>query len=202
LSKKARAMLDEAGFPDVAIVASDSIDEYRLQKMKEMGAEVSIWGIGTRLVTAYDQPALGGVYKLSGLQNESGQWEDRIKLSEESIKISNPGRQQVRRYYDTKGLPLGDMIYDPHGPPSDEMFTYPGEGTISLAGAQGEDLLVPVFRSGQLVYQIPSLTETRDWSLRQQELFQDVDAATYPLGLEKGLHARKQHLIEKSMVDA
>ncbi len=202
LSIRARAMLDEAGFPDVAIVASDSIDEYRLQQMKEKGAQVSIWGIGTRLVTAYDQPALGGVYKLAALQDEGGRWVDRIKLSEEAIKTSNPGRQQIRRFFDAEGRPQGDMIYDPFDKGSDEMITYPDERSVSFRGAQGEELLLPIFRSGQLVYKVPELGQIREDSLRNQEIFRNISADSYPLGLEKDLFQRKQKLIESSMVDA
>ncbi len=97
LSIGARQILDEAGFEDAAIVASNDLDEYLIRSLKEQGAKISVWGVGTRLATAYDQPALGGVYKLSAVL-ENGKWQPRLKLSEQTVKISNPGILQVRRF--------------------------------------------------------------------------------------------------------
>ena len=112
LSIEARKLLDDAGFADTAIVASNDLDETIINSLKQQGAKITVWGVGTKLVTAYDQPALGGVYKLAALRNtNTDQWDYKIKLSEQAIKTSTPGIQQVRRYYDERGL-LADMIYN------------------------------------------------------------------------------------------
>ena len=91
LSIQARAMLDEAGFPDAKIVASNDLDETLIGNIIDQGARIDVWGVGTKLVTCYDQPALGGVYKLGASKGVDGAWRDAIKLSEQPIKISNPG---------------------------------------------------------------------------------------------------------------
>ena len=95
LSYKARQLMDEAGFPDAAIVASNDLDEYQIATLNARGAKISVWGVGTKLATAFDQPALGGVYKLSAIRPRGGEWSYKVKLSEQSIKTSNPGIQQV-----------------------------------------------------------------------------------------------------------
>jgi nicotinate phosphoribosyltransferase len=92
-------MLDEAGFNDTDIVASDDLNEYKIASLKDNKAAINVWGVGTQLVTAYDQPALGGVYKLAALFDEASQtWEHKMKLSETSIKVSTPGSLQLRRF--------------------------------------------------------------------------------------------------------
>jgi nicotinate phosphoribosyltransferase len=147
LSIEARRLLDDAGFPDAAIAASNDLDEYAIAELKAQGARISLWGVGTRLVTAYDQPALGGVYKLAAMRVAGGEWSHRLKLSEELAKVSTPGILQVRRCAE------GDVLWD------------------ELTGApdcDGEDLLVPIFRKGQLVYDLPSLPEIR--THREQSL--------------------------------
>jgi nicotinate phosphoribosyltransferase len=102
LSIEARKLLDAAGFNKTDIIASNSLNEYEIARLKQQGAAISSWGVGTHLVTAYDQPALDGIYKLSALRNKEGLWESKLKLSEQTAKISNPGRHQVRRYIDDK----------------------------------------------------------------------------------------------------
>ncbi|HEX8833371.1 MAG TPA: nicotinate phosphoribosyltransferase, partial [Abditibacteriaceae bacterium] len=102
LSIEARRILDEAGFTEVPIVASNDLDEHLIASLKEQGARIAVWGVGTRLVTGGDQAALGGVYKLSAVREGDG-WKTKIKLSEQAIKVSNPGIQQVRRYADERG---------------------------------------------------------------------------------------------------
>ena len=111
LSKQVRAMFDEAGLPDAKIVASNDLDEHQIQLFKQQGAKIDIWGVGTRLVTGYEQPALGGVYKLSAICDSDGQWHNRVKLSEQPIKVSNPGIQQVRRF-SIDNQAVADVIYD------------------------------------------------------------------------------------------
>ena len=98
LSIEARKILDEGGFPKALIVASNDLDEHILTSIKQQGGQVGIWGVGTKLVTAYDQPAMGGVYKLGAIRGEGDAWRYCLKLSEQPVKVSNPGIQQVRRF--------------------------------------------------------------------------------------------------------
>lgn len=194
LSIEARRLLDEAGFPDAKIVGSDNLNEYRLEKLKEKGCVINVWGVGTKLVTAYEQPALGGVYKLSAIADSQGCWQPRMKLSEEAFKVSIPGVQQIRRFYNEQGVPVADMIYDIHTGISSSLIG--GDGKITIPGTwHSEDLLVPVFRKGALVYQSPDLHALRRRSLEQQEQFDRVDWSEFRLGLEERLHHKKQELI-------
>jgi len=142
LSIGARKLLDEAGFPAAAIVASNDLDEHLVRDLKQQGAAISVWGIGTRLATAFDQPALGGVYKLAATRNASDQpWQYRIKLSEQKIKISNPGIQQVRRFR-RDGYFTADAIYNvPTGiDDNPTLMQNNGLPELSPGAAQFEDL--------------------------------------------------------------
>jgi nicotinate phosphoribosyltransferase len=111
LSIEARKILDEAGFTEAVIVASNDPDEHIIESLKQQGAKITVWGVGTRLVTAYDQPALGGVYKLSAIRKPDGHWEPKLKLSEQTAKINHPGILQVRRFRSASEF-IGDAIYD------------------------------------------------------------------------------------------
>ncbi len=152
LSIEARRLLDEAGFADTAIVGSNDLDEHLIASLKNQGARINVWGIGTKLVTAYDQPALGGVYKLAAIRKPDGAWDYRLKLSEQAVKISTPGIQQVRRFRDERGF-TADMIYNletsPSGPAT-MVDPYDFTRRRSFGTETGfEDLLVPVFRKGR-----------------------------------------------------
>lgn len=129
LSIKARALLDAAGFTNAKIVASDSLNEHRIAQLKRDGAQIDIWGVGTNLVTAQDQPALGGVYKLSAQRASSKEnWTPKIKLSNSAIKVSNPGRLQIYRYTDETDTWIGDVLSDASNPPtSNNHHTLSGE---------------------------------------------------------------------------
>lgn len=203
LSIEARKILDEAGFQSTKIVASNDLDEYIMDSLKIQGAKIDIWGIGTKLVTAYDQPALGGVYKLAALQNETGAWEYKIKLSEQAIKVSTPGIQQVRRYKDKNGF-ISDMIYNTEFPfkeKSKMIDPYDFTRNRSFdADLEYEDLLVPIFEKGQLVYAQPTIHETKKRVQDQLAYFHKgikrfVHPHTYPVGLEEGLFDLKTNLI-------
>ncbi len=111
LSIEARKILDAGGFPNARVLASNDLDEHVAASLKEQGARIDTWGVGTRLVTAYDQPALGGVYKLSALRGDDGKWQYKLKLSEQTAKVSNPGVLQVRRYRRADEY-VADAIYD------------------------------------------------------------------------------------------
>lgn len=203
LSITARKILDEGGFPRASIVASNDLDEYRIAAMKEHGARINVWGVGTRLVTAFEQPALGGVYKLAGAAGADGRLQPRIKVSQTPIKTSTPGVQQVRRFR-AGGRFVGDVIYaekfgideTPPGITAFDGAVYP-----LPRGARWEDLLVPVYRQGRCVYEVPS-TQAAQKRARQQlaQLPPDVlrlrEPAAYPVGLERRLASLKAEFVE------
>jgi nicotinate phosphoribosyltransferase len=205
LSIAAREMLDAAGFPRAVIVASNDLDEHIIASLKQQGARIGLWGVGTKLVTAFDQPALGGVYKLAAVREPGGAWEHKIKLSEQPLKISTPGLLQVRRF--TRGGEfVGDQIYNAALPPTGARVLVDPQHAARRkaipADATAEDLLVPVFRGGRLVYAEPTLAEIRARAAAQ---LAQLHAGTkrllnpheYPVGLEPGLHALKTELIFK-----
>ena len=203
LSIDARKLLDDAGFSEAAIVASNDLDEHEIAKLKRDGATIAVWGVGTNLVTARDQPALGGVYKLAAIQDDAGNWHPRIKLSELAIKTSTPGIQQVRRYC-RDGKMVGDGIYseligEPETHQFDSLAT-PGE-TIELDDdCVHEDLLVPLLRGGKLVTSMPKLGEVRDRATAERARLPDsvraiTEATAYPTGLEMRLAKQKNQMI-------
>ncbi|HSI91317.1 MAG TPA: nicotinate phosphoribosyltransferase [Adhaeribacter sp.] len=204
LSREARAILDEAGFPGVSIVASNDLDEYLIQDLKLQGAKIDTWGIGTRLVTAYDQPALGGVYKLGAMRSSNGSWQYKLKLSEQLVKISTPGVQQVRRFYAGKMFVADAIINEAEPLPETLTITDPLESTRQKtlpAGSTFTDLLVPVFRKGEMVYHLPELALIQE---RTQQQINSLDPGIrrfrnphrYPVGLEDGLYRLKTDLIK------
>jgi nicotinate phosphoribosyltransferase len=203
LSIEARKILDEGGFKDSAIVASNDLDEHLISSLKQQGAAINIWGVGTKLVTAFDQPALGGVYKLSALRGPDGQWQPKLKLSEQVAKVTNPGILQVRRFRSATDF-LGDAIYDLTRPiPERFIIVDPTDSTRRKhipRNASTEDLLVPVLRRGQLVYELPSLETIRSRAQAQlARLHPGIkrfeNPHQYPAGLELGLHEFKTQLI-------
>jgi len=199
LSQDARAALDAAGFQNVAIIASNSLDEYVIASLKKQGAKISIWGVGTNLVTAYDHPALDGVYKLSALQNEQGQWEHRLKLSEQAEKVSNPGILQVRRYFQA-GVPVADVIYDEltgiSADPAWVTLTAPHGVHAVQSFDDCQDVLQPLFRGGQQVVTLPDIHTVRANCLGAVSDFAGRHGeADYAVGLEKTLHESKQQRV-------
>lgn len=199
LSIRSRALLDEAGFEGASIVASNDLDEYRIQTLKDKGATINVWGVGTRLVTAYDQPALGGVYKLAAIRPPGGEWELKVKLSEQPIKVSNPGILQVRRFTH-KGKFAGDMTWHKEWEPrGGQLTTFAGEG-INLTHDEYGDLLIPVIVDGKNVYSPPDIDQIRSRCLAQLAMLDESylrhDApVAYPNGLEPRLADFKQELI-------
>ncbi|QRR01837.1 nicotinate phosphoribosyltransferase [Dyadobacter sandarakinus] len=205
LSIEARKMLDAAGFQNTSIVASNDLDEHIMASLKNQGARIDVWGVGTKLVTAYDQPALGGVYKLAAIRNENAGWSYKLKLSEQAIKVSTPGIQQVRRFRDGKDF-VSDMIFDIGTPlvgKSTMVDPYDFTRNRSFPETQHyEDLLVPVFADGELIYSLPSIHDTRKRVQDQLAHFHKgikrfVNPHTYPVGLEKSLFDLKTELIMK-----
>lgn len=203
LSHEARRLLDAAGFAHAAIIASNELDEHLIQSLKQQGAAINVWGVGTRLVTAHDQPALGGVYKLGALRGDDGRWHYKLKLSEQAVKTSTPGRLQVRRFGATDEF-VADAIYDLElGAPAALTLVDPFDPTRRKRLAPEvpyEDLLVPVFRGGRLVYEAPGLAEIRARVQAQLARLpagakRFVNPHRYPVGLEQRLHELKTRLI-------
>lgn len=206
LSQKARKMLNAAGFEHTQIVASNDLDEYAIAELKQSGAMIDVWGIGTKLVTAYDHAALGGVYKLSALRQGTGEWEYRLKISDDVAKTSTPGILQVRRFHDVRGRFLGDMLYDlhnrPSGAPNIVLMKNPNQRTLLAENTAYQDLLIPIMRKGQLVTELPHLDKIR--TRVKEQLANCPDALkysdmlqTYPLGLDVKLHTLKQFMINQ-----
>jgi nicotinate phosphoribosyltransferase len=206
LSIVARRTLDQAGFNATQIVASNDLDEHVIASLNEQGAMIDLWGVGTKLVTAFDQPALGGVYKLGAIRRENGPWQKKVKLSEQAAKVSNPGSLQVRRFEDQKEY-LADMIYDElDGIPTERRIVDIADVTIQRkipGSAEYRDLLVPIFRRGSLVYERPSIHKMR--GLVQSELGRFytgvkrlLNPHIYPVGLELGLYENKSRLMQET----
>lgn len=204
LSVRAREMLDEAGFGATRIYASNELDEHTIESLKDQGAAIDIWGVGTRLVTGHDQPALGGVYKLAAIRRPGEQWIPRIKVSEQAAKVTTPGLLRVRRYLDAQGEPSGDMLYDELTMPrADVVMVDPADETrrtVYAADAGYEELLVPVFDKGRLVYDPPTIMESRERTRAQLAALHPshqrfLNPHEYKVGVEIGLHERKTALI-------
>jgi len=204
LSIEARRILDEGGFPKAAIVASNDLDERIVETLKGQGAKINVWGVGTRLVTGCDDPALGGVYKLSAVRSAGEPWQYKVKLSEQTAKVSTPGILQVRRYYSHDGTPLADAIIDENAMCNGRVTIV---DTLDMTrrrtvpdGCVSEDLLVPVFRGGRRVYDLPDLQSIRRRAAGQLANFPGgikrfVNPHEYFVGLERGLHECKTRLI-------
>ena len=203
LSVESRKILDDAGLQDVKILASGDLDEHLIESLRQQGARIDMWGVGTRLVTAHDDPALGGVYKLTALRKAGGEWEDKVKLSEQIVKTSIPGIQQVRRF-DRDGHFVADMIYDERlGTGTDWPIVHLADPTRRRripTGLTHADLLVPVLRKGKLVYNVPSLEDARRRCREQLACLHPgikrlVNPHEYPAGLHYGLHELRTRLI-------
>jgi nicotinate phosphoribosyltransferase len=203
LSIEARKILDEAGFAKAIIIASNDLDEHIIASLKEQGAQINVWGVGTKLITAYDQPALGGVYKLGAIRGEDGKWAYKVKLSEQAAKVSNPGIQQVRRFRSDKEFICDGIFNVEESAPVPFTIVDPLDSTRRKhlpPGTAFEDLLVPIFRAGKLVYHAPALVEVRQRAQTQIGMFHSgvkrfVNPHEYPVGLELGLHEMKMKLI-------
>ena len=203
LSIEARKILDEAGLPDTTIVASNDLDERIIESLKDQGATVAVWGVGTKLVTGHDEAALGGVYKLSAVRRPGQAWMYRLKLSEQSVKVSNPGILQVRRYVGD-GECIADAIYDIQSDLNAGCtIVDPMDMTrrkVIPARTAHTDLLVPIFREGKRVYDAPPLAESRQQVRTQLAglhagIKRFANPHEYPVGLDERLHDLKTRLI-------
>ena len=181
MSKKARKMLDEAGFTDAIISASSDLDEYLIDSLKTQGAAINSWGVGTNLITSADNPAFGGVYKLAAVMQEDGTFLPKIKLSENSEKVTNPGNKTIYRIYEKEtGKIKADLIcladenfseneplllFDPVEPWKKTKLR-PGEFTL-------RELMIPVFKNGECIYESPKVMEIREYCKKEQDTLWD-----------------------------
>lgn len=208
LAKMARRMLDEAGLSDCGIVLSNDLDEYTIQSIRDEGARVMSWGVGTKLACAYDQPTLGGVYKLSASRGGADEpWRDRIKISETAAKLTVPGVLDVRRYYFDDGRIAGDMVFDVNsGVGACETIVDPADSLRrkNLAGRRFETLLEPLARGGRVV--LPAdrrdAMQARERAKAQLATLDEsqkrmLNPHTYPVGLEYGLFERRRELVAR-----
>ena len=208
LAKMAREMLDEAGLDDCGIVLSNDLDEHSIKSIRDERAQVMSWGVGTKLATAYDQPTLGGVYKLSATKGpDDEEWAYTLKISESAAKLTVPGVLDVRRYYLEDGRIAGDMVFDVNAPIcEDETIVDPMDGLRRkhLLGLRHETLLQPLARAGVAVL----ADEYRDTMAAQARVKQGLDTLdesqkrmlnphTYPVGLERGLFERRLELVAR-----
>lgn len=172
LSKIAYQKMMEAGLENPLIVASNDLDEELIVDLKRQGAKINAWGVGTHMVTAYDNPALSGVYKLVAI-HENGAWQSRMKISSNIEKATDPGRKQLVRYYDDEGHPLCDVMYLDGEVPLDAGIvrgrnrTWPHRKVSQGQAGRGESLLQTVFTGGQRTMDSPTLPAVRERALAQ-----------------------------------
>ncbi|MGN0408292.1 MAG: nicotinate phosphoribosyltransferase [Bacteroides sp.] len=181
LSIQARKMLDEAGFPDAVISASNDLDEFLIDSLKAQGAKITSWGVGTNLITSKDCPAFGGVYKLAAIwDKEKQEFIPRIKISENTEKITNPGNKTIYRIYDNNGKIKADLIAfaDEHYSEDEPLLLFdpvetwkktllePGEYTI-------REIMVPVFKNGECVYESPSVMDIQAYCKKELDTLWD-----------------------------
>lgn len=208
ISKRVREQLDEAGFPNAKIYASNDLDEKTITNLKMQGAKIDVWGVGTKLITAYDQPALGAVYKMVAIEDENGVLEDTIKISSNAEKVSTPGRKQVWRITKkTDGKSEGDYITigdeDPRKEKSLYMFhpqyTYINKDVTDF---NARPLLRDIFKAGELVYELPTLEKIKEYSKLHldslwEEYKRDLNPQDYPVDLSQKCYDNKMKIIKE-----
>ena len=212
LSKKARKMLDDAGFPDAVISASNDLDERLIQSLKSQGAEIHSWGVGTKMITSSDWSSFGGVYKLAGIQDpKTGDFIPKIKISENTEKVTNPGNKTIYRIYTKEDHKvIADLIclvgetFDENEPlllfdPIDTWKkTWLEPGTYTM-----REMLVPVFKNGTCVYETPKLMDIQAYCKQEQEtLWPETRRLTNPhqvyVDLSQKLYDIKNELLNNA----
>ncbi len=207
LSAEARQLLDAAGLGDTAVVASNDLDEHSIAALKQRGARVGVWGVGTSIASAKGDSALGGVYKLSRLRDSSGNWLDKAKRSEDPVKASLPGMLQVRRFFGKSGQ-ISDLIYDESRAPGGRwrgfLLAEADDRRESTFGGPYEDLLKPVLRCGRRVGFGEDLGDSRRRCKAQlaalsSDLLQVRPRDPVPLFIEAGLRSRRNRMLESAL---
>ncbi|HFH7254930.1 TPA: nicotinate phosphoribosyltransferase [Streptococcus agalactiae] len=213
LSKKVRQQLDDAGFPNAKIYASNDLDENTILNLKMQKAKIDVWGVGTKLITAYDQPALGAVYKIVSIETDAGSMRDTIKLSNNAEKVSTPGKKQVWRITSrAKGKSEGDYITfaDTDVTQLDEIEMFHPTYTYINKTVRDFDavpLLVDIFDKGKLVYQLPSLQEIQEYGRKEFDQLWDeykrvLNPQDYPVDLACDVWQNKMDLIDRIRKEA
>ena len=208
LGKMARRMLDDAGLTDCGVVLSNDLDEYLIRSIRDEGAQVASWGVGTKLASAYDQPTLGGVYKLGATRAQgSDTWKGHLKITGSATKLTTPGVLDVRRYYYDNGKIAGDMVFDVnYGVGDSETIVDPFDSLRQkdLSGKRFETLLKPLARDGKVVLPAQSrdamhAREVAKAGLATLDETQKriMNPHTYPVGLETGLFERRHELVKR-----
>ena len=210
LSKKVRRMLDDAGFEDAVISASNDLDEYLIQSLKSQGATITSWGVGTNLITSKDCPAFGGVYKLAAISDNDGNFIPKIKLSENTEKITNPGNKTFYRIYDKENgkikadlICLADETFDV----SEEMTLFDPNDPWKKTTLSGDsytmtEMLVPVIQDGKRIYNTPSVMEIQRICNAQKDTLWDenkrfINPAQIHVDLSQKLYDMKQSLLSR-----
>lgn len=209
ISKKVRRQLDEAGFKDAKIYASNDLDEATILNLKMQHAKIDVWGVGTKLITAFDQPALGGVYKLVSIENEQGVMEDTIKVSSNAEKVSTPGKKQVWRITQRiGGKSEGDYVtlWDEEPQKQEELFMFHPIHTYinkTVTDFLARPILQEIYREGTLVYALPTLEEVKENTRKNlddlwEEYKRDLNPQKYPVDLSRNCWEHKMNLLKET----
>ena len=210
LSKKARKMLDDAGYSDASISASGDLDEYLIMDLKNQGAKIDTWGVGTNLITSRNNPAFGGVYKLAAVSSCGRVWLPRIKLSENPVKVTNPGAKKIFRLYDTETnkikadlIALEDETLDNRSDLTifDPLATWK-RMTLKAGSFTVRELLEPIFINGKCVYKPRPVMDIRAYAAREQDTLWDehrrlTNPHPVPVDLSDALYNLKQKMISE-----
>jgi nicotinate phosphoribosyltransferase len=210
LTKKARKMLDEAGYPNAKICASNDLDEYLIDSLLTQGAAIDSWGVGTNLITSKDNPAFGGVYKLAAVMNEDGTFSPKIKVSENSEKVTNPGNKKIYRVYDKEHHKVqADIICfeDETFSENEDLVLFdplePWKKTKYRAGEfELRELMVQLFCKGRSVYTSDPTMKIREYCLKEQDTLWDesrrlVNPHQMYVDLSDRLYEVKRKLLEE-----
>ena len=210
LSKKARKMLDDAGFPQAKITASNDLDEHLILSLKMQGAAINSWGVGTHLITAKDNPSFGGVYKLAAVQMPDGTFTPKIKLSENTEKVTNPGNKKIVRVYEKQNHKIiGDIICleEEHFSEDEPLLMFDPQETWKKTRLKpGEfelrEIMVPIFLGGECVYTSPKTMDIRKYCLEEQEtLWEESRRLANPhqvyIDLSQKLYDTKHQLLDE-----
>lgn len=206
-SRKIRQQLDEAGYPNAKIYASNDLDEMTILNLKMQGAKVDVWGVGTKLITAFDQPALGAVYKLVSIEDDSGEMVDTLKISSNAEKVSTPGKKQVWRITRrSDGKSEGDYVslWDERPDLEEELFMFHPTYTYinkTVTDFNARPILQEIFVDGKRVYDLPTITEIKDYfEARISSLWDEykriLNPEAYPVDLSKKAWDHKMDTIE------
>lgn len=213
LSKKVRQQLDEAGYPNAKVYASNDLDENTILNLKMQHAKIDVWGVGTKLITAYDQPALGAVYKIVSIEDDNGVMQDTIKLSNNAEKVSTPGKKQVWRITSrAKGKSEGDYITFTDVDVSELEELYMFHPTYTYINKTVHDfdavpLLVDIFDQGKLVYKLPKLKDIQAYARKEFDKLWDeykrvLNPQDYPVDLAPDVWQNKMDLIDRIRKEA